>query len=110
MTAIRVTVRIENRHEQVHPEVQALYPDGMHAPIAKHLRENGMIVCVATFDQPEHGLTDEMLAETDMLSWWGHMLHKEVADGVVDRVQRRVLDGMGWSFCTPVKNRRCSNG
>jgi trehalose utilization protein len=95
MTAIRVTVWNENRHEQVQTEVRALYPDGMHAPIAKHLGENGMTVRVATFDQPEHGLTDEVLAETDVLSWWGHMLHNDVADGVVDRVQRRVLDGMG---------------
>jgi trehalose utilization protein len=95
MTAIRVTIWNENRHEQVHPEVRALYPDGMHAPIASYLHENGMTVRVATFDQPEHGLTDDILAETDVLTWWGHMLHKDLDDAIVDRVQRRVLDGMG---------------
>ena len=36
-----------------------------------------------------------MLAETDVLTWWGHMAHEEVAEEVVERVQRRVLDGMG---------------
>src|SRR5664279_2992904 len=95
MTANRVTIWNENRHEQVHPKVQAIYPDGMHAPIANYLRENGMTVQIATFDQPEHGLTEKVLAETDVLTWWGHMLHKDVSDVVVDRVQRRVLDGMG---------------
>jgi len=95
MTAIRVTIWNENRHEQVHPKVQAIYPDGMHAPIANYLRENGMTVQIATFDQPEHGLTEKVLAETDVLTWWGHMLHNQVQDSVVDLVQKYVLNGMG---------------
>ena len=36
-----------------------------------------------------------MLAGTDVLTWWGHAAHDEVADEVVDRVQRHVLSGMG---------------
>ncbi|HEX7346202.1 MAG TPA: ThuA domain-containing protein, partial [Candidatus Limnocylindrales bacterium] len=32
---------------------------------------------------------------TNVLTWWGHVAHGEVDDAVVDRVQRRVLDGMG---------------
>jgi trehalose utilization protein len=95
MASLRVTVWNENRHEQIHPKVQAIYPQGMHTVIANHLRENGMTVRTATFDEPEHGLTQEVLAETDVLTWWGHMLHRDVDDAVVDRVQRRVLDGMG---------------
>jgi trehalose utilization protein len=27
--------------------------------------------------------------------WWGHVAHGEVADEIVDRVQQRVLNGMG---------------
>ena len=30
-----------------------------------------------------------------MLIWWGHRAHGEVADEIVERVQERVLDGMG---------------
>jgi trehalose utilization protein len=52
-------------------------------------------VRVATLDEPQHGLTDEVLAETDVLTWWGHAAHDQVADEVVARVQARVLDGMG---------------
>jgi trehalose utilization protein len=30
-----------------------------------------------------------------VLTWWGHGAHDEVRDAVVDRIQGRVLDGMG---------------
>lgn len=93
---LRVTVWNEFRHEK-NPKHQAsqIYPDGMHAPIAAALREAGYDVCTATLDEPEHGLTDAVLAGTDVLIWWGHAYHGEVADAVVERVQARVLDGMG---------------
>ena len=44
---------------------------------------------------PEHGLTDEVLDNTDVLFWWGHVLHGEVSDAVVAKVYERVLKGMG---------------
>ena len=92
----RVTVWNEYRHEhhKDHP-ASTLYPDGIHGAIAEGLREKGLTVGTATLDEPEHGLTDEVLANTDVLTWWGHMAHGEVKDEIVDRVQRRVLDGMG---------------
>ncbi|HHV94482.1 MAG TPA: trehalose utilization protein ThuA [Firmicutes bacterium] len=93
--AIRVTVWNENRHEQINEAVRRVYPDGIHGAIADHLRTQGMQVRTATLDEPEHGLTDEVLADTDVLIWWGHIAHHEVSDEVVDRVHRRVLDGMG---------------
>lgn len=100
MTAapIRVTVWGENLHEQRHEKVKAVYPNGMHSTIAEGIREysgSSVSVRTATLDQPEHGLTEEVLAETDVLTWWGHMGHHLVADDVVDRVQDRVLSGMG---------------
>jgi trehalose utilization protein len=52
-------------------------------------------VRTATLDEPSHGLTEDVLDNTDVLVWWGHMAHHEVADDVVERVRRRVLDGMG---------------
>ena len=94
---IRVTVWNEYRHEldATHP-ASTLYPQGIHAAIAEGLRvEPGLEVRTATLDEPEHGLTDEVLASTDVLTWWGHMAHGEVRDEVVAKVQARVLDGMG---------------
>ncbi len=94
---IRVTVWNENRHEKRNPEIAAIYPKGIHGAIAECLgKEPDMEVRTATLDEPEHGLTEETLSQTDVLTWWGHLAHKEVSDEVVDRIQQRVvLDGMG---------------
>ena len=93
---LRVTVWNEYRHE-TNPSHKAsqIYPEGMHVPIANALREAGMEVRTATLDQPEHGLTEDVLANTDVLTWWGHAAHGEVSDQMVERVHQRVLDGMG---------------
>ena len=82
-------------HEVQDDEVKEIYPDGMHAVIAEPLRNQGMEVTIATFDDPEHGLTEDVLNRTDVLTWWGHLVHNEVQEHIVDRVQQRVLDGMG---------------
>jgi trehalose utilization protein len=93
--SLRVTVWNEYRHEKTHAKVAQVYPDGIHEAIATHLRAAGLAVRTATLDEPEHGLTADVLAQTDVLIWWAHMAHGEVADEVVDRVYGRVLDGMG---------------
>lgn len=93
---INVTVWSEYRHEKTHEEVAQVYPNGMHEAIADGLREYpGFVVKTATLDAPEHGLTKEVLAQTDVLTWWGHMAHSEVKDEIVNRVHQRVLEGMG---------------
>jgi len=92
----RVTVWNEFRHEKSDPEVLKVYPDGIHEAIARPLRAAGVSTRVATLDEPEHGLTADVLAQTDVLIWWGHMAHDDVQDDIVTRVQKRVLeDGMG---------------
>jgi trehalose utilization protein len=91
----RVTVWNEFRHEKTHEAVAQVYPDGIHEAIAQHLRSAGLMVRTATLDEPEHGLTSDVLEETDVLIWWGHMAHREVKDEIVDRVHQRVLGGMG---------------
>jgi trehalose utilization protein len=95
---VRAVVWGENHHEQVDQYVRDLYPEGMHEAIASGVRAvlgARAEVSTATLQQAEHGLTEERLAETDVLLWWGHKQHGAVADEVVDRVQRHVLAGMG---------------
>jgi trehalose utilization protein len=91
----RVTVWNEYRHEKMHKEIEAMYPGGIHGAIADHLRTLGLQVGTATLDEPQHGLTEEVLENTDVLLWWGHAAHGEVKDEVVSRVYRRVMSGMG---------------
>jgi len=100
MSTLRVTVWNEFIHERKDAEVKAVYPDGIHATLAAAIRQAipGAEVRTATQDQPEHGLTEQVLAETDVLAWWGHMGHAQVSDAVVDRVHQRVLEGMGAIF------------
>jgi trehalose utilization protein len=95
---LRVTVWNEHVHERREASVKRIYPEGMHAPIVEGLRRElgeTVSVRVATLEEPAHGLTEQALAETDVLTWWGHAAHDQVADDVVDRVHARVLDGMG---------------
>ena len=95
---IRVTVWGENVHEQQEPDVAARYPDGMHTAIAAGIADHlgaAARVDTATLQEPEHGLPERVLAATDVLTWWGHAAHDEVADAVVERVHQHVLEGMG---------------
>ena len=95
---LRVTVWNEFIHERVSPVVASIYPEGIHVAVASAVREHlgdSAIVGTATLDEPEHGLTDAVLAETDVLVWWGHAAHDRVRDDIVDKVQRRVWQGMG---------------
>ena len=92
---MKVTVWNEYRHELENTEVSAIYPDGIHETIAGFLQEAGYETQTATLDEPEHGLTDAVLNETDVLVWWGHKAHDEVQDEVAEKVKQRVLDGMG---------------
>lgn len=99
MSALNVTVWSENIHETRDAEQMArIYPTGMHNAIADGITGmlgDGVNVRTATLDQPEHGLTEEVLAQTDVLTWWGHIGHGQVDDAVVERVHERVLSGMG---------------
>ena len=98
---IRVTVWGENHHENADRDREAMaqrYPDGMHGAIASGLTGllgEAVAVRTATQDQPEHGLTADVLETTDVLTWWGHAAHERVDDAVVERVHQRVLGGMG---------------
>ena len=94
---MRITVWNENIHEVENEKVRAIYPSGIHSVIANFVREGvvGAEVRTATLDQPENGLTDAVLENTDVMTWWGHVGHHLVDEDVVEKVEQRVLAGMG---------------
>ena len=97
-TPTRVTVWHEHVHDRTNPAVKKLYPDGMHTVMKQAIEEHlgsDVVVRTALLEEPEHGLTDEVLANTDVLTWWGHCAHDKVDDAVVAKVHKRVLEGMG---------------
>jgi trehalose utilization protein len=93
---ISITVFGENVHEQTNKTVADIYPKGMHTTIADALNQDpGLKAGTVTLQQPEHGLTEAVLKNTDVLFWWGHAAHHKVEDAVVERIANRVLNGMG---------------
>lgn len=93
---IKVTVWNEFVHEKTQQSVKDMYPDHIHGTIAKFLEKNEDIqVRTVTMDDPEQGLSEEVLKDTDVLIWWAHVAHHLVTDEVAKRVQNHVLCGMG---------------
>ena len=92
---MRVTIWNEFQHEKQHDAVRKIYPDGIHMAIAKGIASKDLICRCATLDELEHGLTEKVLAGTDVLVWWGHMAHAKVEDAIVARVRQHILEGMG---------------
>ncbi|MDR1191436.1 MAG: ThuA domain-containing protein [Verrucomicrobiales bacterium] len=97
MKTLNVVVWNEYVHETTNEKVAAIYPQGIHRTLADAIQKfhPDYAVSTATLAEPEHGLTQERLDQTEVLLWWGHGAHDKVADAVVDRVQARVLQGMG---------------
>ncbi len=96
-STINVTLWNEHIHEKEMPRVQAIYPDGMHRAIGRHLEGRPGIgqVRYSELADPDQGLADAVLDDTDVLVWWGHCAHDQVTDENAARVQQRVLAGMG---------------
>ncbi len=91
-----VTVWNEYRSERESKEVAKVYPEGIHGAIAKALESDlEIVVKTATLDEPEHGMNEEVLNNTDVLIWWGHKANAEVKNDIVDKIYNRVLCGMG---------------
>lgn len=94
---IRVSIYNEFVHEKVDAAVQAVYPEGIHEALAAFLRSDEITVRSFTLDTVED-ITDDVLNDTDVMLWWGHMAHDKVPDAVAIRVKEAVLRGMGIVF------------
>jgi len=96
---IKVVVWNEYAHEKIDEKVREVYPDGIHKAIADFLGKNEDIeVTTATLDDENCGITDELLENTDVMLWWGHIKHGEVPDEIAVKVKEAVLRGMGIIF------------
>ena len=98
MQPLRVTIWNEYLHELEHDTVAAIYPDGIHGALRQLVLErwSDAVVTTATLREPDHGLSDELLATTDVMMWWGHKAHAEVSDAWAEKVHAAVLSGMGF--------------
>jgi trehalose utilization protein len=80
----------------VDPASKKVYPNDINSAIAeglKPLENSGWQILKASLNDPDQGLNDELLNDTDVLIWWGHKKHGEVKDALVDKIERRVKAG-----------------
>jgi trehalose utilization protein len=94
---IRVSIYNDYIHEQKNEKVAEIYPEGIHGAIANFLNSDDITCRCFTLDTV-NDITDEVLAETDVMIWWSHSGWRYVPDEVTNRVQLAVLGGMGIIF------------
>jgi trehalose utilization protein len=78
---------------------KSVYPESLNGAIAEGLNtmSDGRIQAVtANLDQPSQGITDEALANADVIIWWGHARHGEVTDETAAKVVKAVHGGKGF--------------
>lgn len=93
---MRVTLFTELSRSMSKQEAMLSYPEGMNACLYNFIsNEHDVKMIVHTANDDGSALTDEILAETDVLIWWGHNYHATVADTVIERVTDFVNRGMG---------------
>ncbi len=78
-----------------------VYPENIRGAVAEGLLEADDLEClhvrVAHLDEQDQGLPEGLLAETDVLLWWGHIRHDEVGDELARRIVDRVkTHGLGF--------------
>lgn len=92
--AINVVIWNEYRHEKLEEACAAIYPEGIHGCIKSFLQtDESLNITLAALDDPDQGISNSLLEQTDVLLWWGHMAHHEVSDGLVERIRQRVYAG-----------------
>ncbi|MGD0262399.1 MAG: ThuA domain-containing protein [Verrucomicrobiota bacterium] len=84
----------------VDPVAKQIYPEDINTAIAeglKPLQAKGWEIVKASLNDPQQGISDELLQGTDVLIWWGHKKHGEVKDELVSKIEKRVKEeGMGF--------------
>jgi len=80
----------------VDPGSKGVYPNDINTAIAeglKPLEAKGWEIVKASLNDPNQGISDDLLNSTDVLIWWGHKKHGEVRDELVNKIVERVKAG-----------------
>lgn len=80
----------------VDPASKKVYPNDINTAIAEGLaalESQGWQVLKASINDPDQGISDDLLTSTAALIWWGHKRHGDVKDDLVNKIAQRVKDG-----------------
>ena len=87
--AIRVVVWDEQQ-----PKQKPAYDNFLGNAIADYLKAKpGFEVKSVRLDDPQQGITDELLDHTDVVIWWGHIRNRDVKPEVGKRIVDRIKAG-----------------
>ena len=76
------------------PAQKQAYDDFLGNRIADHLRsEPGLSVRSVGLDDPEHGLSSDVLGDARVLIWWGHVRQREIAPEMGKKIVERIKAG-----------------
>lgn len=82
--------------EKIRENVKAIYPNGIHKALEQGLQCKDINIKTVTIDNVNEELSEEVLENTDVLMWWGHIAHDKVSDDTAKRIQKAILKGMGF--------------
>lgn len=94
---VKVTIFNEFAHERENQKVAEIYPEGIHMALKSGLEDDEISIRCITLDTVSE-ITKELLDDTDVLIWWGHIRHHLVPDETANLVKDAVLRGMGAIF------------
>lgn len=94
---MNILIYNEGEHDK-HDWMKKVYPAGIHGALKEALESPENNISIVTLDTINEGITPEILAKTDVMLWWGMLLHHMVPDAISDMVKEAVQMGMGIIF------------
>ncbi len=86
---INVVVWDERQKKQL-----TAYPNFLGNHIAKQLAKNPLLAVTSVgLDDPNQGLSDELLDKCEVMIWWGHVRHPEISAATSQKLIERVKKG-----------------
>lgn len=76
------------------PAQKQAYENFLGNQIAAHLKtQPGLSVQSVGIDDPEQGLSEDVLGKCDVLIWWGHVRHAEITPKTGQKIVERIKSG-----------------
>ncbi|MBE7068599.1 MAG: trehalose utilization protein ThuA [Clostridiales bacterium] len=95
---MKLTLVFEDNASMHGEEGVKAYPERMGAYVAELYKKNGYEVTLIINDEHSDGsqITDEIIAQTDVMIWWGHWYHDNIRDEIANKIRLAVNGGMGF--------------